>query len=339
MKTYLLSLLFMSSLFAGTYDDTYSPLDEKGTNINKSLDQFMYGDFAEILRFDAMSYSGGDFDSDSKKSFDDMVATIKNYISDGKEIKIKVIGHVGEDSDEDEAVQDSQGFAVDMATKLEDNNISKEIIYVENRGFKDPAYTSGTSEGVDLSNRVMVTMYVLPKKKVVEGDDDNDGVVNSKDKCPNTPEGVKVDEDGCCLDDDKDGVCNYMDDCPNTMQGLNVDEKGCPISMTVRDNFKTDSWELSSDGVENAHNFAKFLDENPAYKVKITGHTDSTGSEKHNMELSLKRATSLKDALVKDGIAEDRLTVEGKGESAPIETNKTKEGRAANRRIEVQLFY
>ena len=77
----------------------------------------------------------------------------------------------------------------------------------------------------------------------------------------------------------------------------------------------------------------------PAYKASIVGHTDSTGSDKHNQTLSEKRAEKVKSMLVEDGVPADRLSASGKGESMPVASNKTKAGRAENRRIEVELSH
>ncbi|MCL7984495.1 MAG: thrombospondin type 3 repeat-containing protein, partial [marine benthic group bacterium] len=60
-------------------------------------------------------------------------------------------------------------------------------------------------------------------------DSDGDGVPDDRDLCPNTPEGVMVDENGCPFDDDMDGVPNYLDNCPDTPQGATVDAAGCPM--------------------------------------------------------------------------------------------------------------
>jgi OOP family OmpA-OmpF porin len=60
-------------------------------------------------------------------------------------------------------------------------------------------------------------------------DSDNDGVVDSLDKCPGTPVGVVVDKDGCPLDTDKDGIADYLDKCPGTPAGVAVDKDGCPL--------------------------------------------------------------------------------------------------------------
>jgi len=60
-------------------------------------------------------------------------------------------------------------------------------------------------------------------------DSDNDGVVDSLDKCPSTPAGVKVDANGCPVDSDNDGVADYLDKCPSTPAGVKVDVNGCPV--------------------------------------------------------------------------------------------------------------
>lgn len=62
-----------------------------------------------------------------------------------------------------------------------------------------------------------------------EGDSDLDGVLDSKDLCPETPLGIKVDQFGCPFDSDKDGVPDYLDECPDTPQGVKVDKHGCPL--------------------------------------------------------------------------------------------------------------
>ena len=80
---------------------------------------------------------------------------------------------------------------------------------------------------------------------------------------------------------------------------------------------------------------SKAIKEHAGFKVKVIGHTDSDGSDATNLALSQKRAESVKQALVKDyGIDESQITTDGKGESNPVADNKTKEGKAANRRVE-----
>ena len=83
--------------------------------------------------------------------------------------------------------------------------------------------------------------------------------------------------------------------------------------------------------------FAAYMNEFADSKVAITGHTDSTGPESYNQALSVKRAQDVVDYLAGKGIAADRMTVSGMGESAPIADNATKAGRAKNRRVEVEI--
>ncbi len=80
------------------------------------------------------------------------------------------------------------------------------------------------------------------------------------------------------------------------------------------------------------------IKKDPAMKVEIQGHTDSIGSAKYNMGLSKRRANAVRNYFIKKcGIAPDRLTAVGFGEARPIASNKTKEGRAKNRRVELKL--
>jgi outer membrane protein OmpA-like peptidoglycan-associated protein len=80
---------------------------------------------------------------------------------------------------------------------------------------------------------------------------------------------------------------------------------------------------------------ATILKSNAGIKVKIIGHTDSDGADAANLELSKKRSEAVKTALVRDwGVDASSLETDGKGESSPVGDNKTKEGKAQNRRVE-----
>lgn len=141
------------------------------------------------------------------------------------------------------------------------------------------------------------------------------------------------------VDSDKDGVFDPQDKCPATPAGFKVDADGCPVKATLHLNFATNSNKVDAAGNAKVAAFGAFLKDSPAYKASIVGHTDSTASDVYNQKLSEKRAEIVKDMLIKGGVDASRLSASGKGESQPVATNKTKEGRAENRRIEVELSH
>lgn len=142
------------------------------------------------------------------------------------------------------------------------------------------------------------------------------------------------------LDSDKDGVIDSADKCPSTPAGYKVDAEGCPIKATLHLNFKFDTdTVVDADGTAKVNAFASFMKESPAYNANIVGHTDSVGKEAYNQKLSEKRAEIVKSMLVDRGVDASRLTTSGKGELMPVASNKTKAGRAENRRIEVDLTH
>ncbi len=165
-------------------------------------------------------------------------------------------------------------------------------------------------------------------------DSDRDGVADYKDKCPDTPKGVAVDITGCPIDSDRDGVPDYRDECPNTPEGAKVDSKGCLIEAKLEIYFDLDSAEIKPEYYPEIEKFARYLKENPHIKIEIQGHTDSSGSDEYNLILSQKRAEAVKKVLVEEfGIDPDRIVAKGYGETMPIASNDTPEGRAKNRRV------
>ena len=85
-------------------------------------------------------------------------------------------------------------------------------------------------KAIGITNDMFFTAFTgISYSFLTEFDSDGDGVVDSKDMCPDTPTGIKVDENGCPLDSDKDGVPDYLDDCPGTPKGAPVDKTGCPL--------------------------------------------------------------------------------------------------------------
>ena len=102
--------------------------------------------------------------------------------------------------------------------------------------------------------------------------------------------------------------------------------------------FPSDSAVVDPAYYPEIQDFAKYMEQNPEKTAVINGHTDSTGSAAYNQKLSEKRAVSVKNEIVKQGISAERLEAKGYGEEKPIASNKTREGRQKNRRVEAEVY-
>jgi outer membrane protein OmpA-like peptidoglycan-associated protein len=101
--------------------------------------------------------------------------------------------------------------------------------------------------------------------------------------------------------------------------------------------FETNSSKLKGEHFEALDSLARFLQRYPTLDVEVTGHTDSTGTERHNVALSTRRAEAVADYLVEHGAIFDRIAYEGFGSSRPITSNATEQGRGRNRRVDVRI--
>lgn len=168
-------------------------------------------------------------------------------------------------------------------------------------------------------------------------DQDRDGVVDKNDACPFTPEGVAVDSRGCALDGDGDGVPDYRDQCPDTPAGTVVDTNGCSLALVKLEgiHFEFDSANLTAEAKSILDGALTAIRSSSSQNLNVEGHTDSTGSDSYNLDLSQRRAEAVVDYLVGHGIDRARLGAKGFGESAPVGTNDSAAGRAQNRRVEI----
>ena len=101
--------------------------------------------------------------------------------------------------------------------------------------------------------------------------------------------------------------------------------------------FATNKTTILPESEAALNDLATFMKQHPGVTVRITGHTDNVGSDEANMRLSEGRAKAVRDALVQRGIEAGRIEAEGKGETEPVATNDTEEGRARNRRVEFTI--
>ena len=173
-------------------------------------------------------------------------------------------------------------------------------------------------------------------------DADGDGVTDADDECP-TVAGPAANK-GCPWPDrDGDGVLDKDDQCPD-VKGT-VANNGCPevteaVKTALNAYAKTILFDTGKSTIKSAsagvlNDITAILKEYPEANFSIGGHTDSTGREAFNQTLSESRAKAVHDYLVANGINDDRLSSKGYGETMPIDSNKTRDGRRANRRVEV----
>jgi OOP family OmpA-OmpF porin len=192
---------------------------------------------------------------------------------------------------------------------------------------------------------------LLDKTCAIE-DADKDTVEDWTDKCPDTPAGMKVNALGCEIDTDGDGVLDSADKCPTvyarTPDGCPVVEAApapapvpapaaepAPMVILGDVNFAFDSAVLKPNAKEKIDKAVAHIQKMSDETFELLGHTDSIGTEEYNMGLSQRRVDAVRNAMIKAGVAPERLTARGYGETKPIATNSTKEGRAQNRRVEL----
>jgi outer membrane protein OmpA-like peptidoglycan-associated protein len=190
-----------------------------------------------------------------------------------------------------------------------------------------------------------------------EADNDSDGVIDGQDQCPEEAEDFDgfEDEDGCPeWDNDQDGVLDSDDRCPGTEPGAQVDEFGCAITPVIPEpvvpvkpvalppadilegvNFASGSSDLLPESIDVLLELAFTLQENPERRIEVRGHTDATGNAALNLDLSQRRAQSVRASLIDMGVAPGRITAVGYGQDFPIADNGTRAGRAKNRRVEI----
>jgi OOP family OmpA-OmpF porin len=138
------------------------------------------------------------------------------------------------------------------------------------------------------------------------------------------------------MDSDGDGVPDHLDKCPGTPKGATVDDQGCWIIGTIH--FDFDKSDILSDAIPVLSEIGDVMMKNPGLKMNINGFTDNIGSMEYNQALSERRAQAAKNYLVEQGIDSDRFSINGFSYTMPVAPNDTEEGRRMNRRVEFAPF-
>jgi len=172
-------------------------------------------------------------------------------------------------------------------------------------------------------------------------DTDGDGVADQFDKDNNTPAGATVDASGRVLDTDGDGIPDYKDTCP-TEKGA-AELNGCPSATSMDGKsavsgnniqFEFNSSVLTTDSYGTLDRMSAELRGTSSAKISLAGHASAEGTPDYNQQLSLDRANAVKTYLVNSGVDAKKIAAMGYGESRPIASNETEEGRMKNRRVE-----
>ncbi|MEE1887020.1 OmpA family protein [Pseudomonas carassii] len=161
-----------------------------------------------------------------------------------------------------------------------------------------------------------------------DGDEDGDGVFDRRDRCPDTPAGTQVNHMGCPLP-------QYPASAPQpepaaTPEVITLDDQGQVL-------FAFDSAKLTQGAQQRLQGLLPKLNDPSVASVKVIGFTDSVGSDSYNQRLSERRASGVAEYLISQGLAPNKVTSQGRGESEPVADNDTDEGRSRNRRVELHL--
>ncbi|MFV8752369.1 OmpA family protein [Nannocystaceae bacterium ST9] len=265
----------------------------------------------------------------------------------------------GYDDDVDdcpESPEDFDGFEDENGCPDEDNDQDKVLDAAE---LVDGIWSNNDQkEGVDCRNDPEDIDEFEDEDGCPDPDNDKDGLIDHPEKidqCPNEAEDFDKweDEDGCPdPDNDQDTFLDGVDGCPNEPEDVDGDQDtdGCPdlaakidpcaIRLDGKIMFDSNKHDLESVKFRDVNH--KLLDDlvtvlknNPDITIEIGGHTDSKSSDSYNLKLSQRRVDSVRTYLINKGIKDTRVTAKGYGEAVPVDTNKTKEGRENNRRVEI----
>lgn len=333
-KLLLTSLVCASTLFAqsnyqyeitpmigGTFTEGNLDLERNyanfGLSIAENLDDSMFDqvELGFLRSVQEVDYDGNNGDTGITRVFTNV---IKEYELSAKSSLYALIG-AGIEIFDDEKLGNETGlfgnYGIGYKYKL-DNDMAIKFdlrhLIETDHGDNNLLYTVGLSIPFGKKGVQEAPVSTMPmKEKMVynhmEKDSDNDLVNDNMDKCPTTPAGARVDNDGCAV-----------------MVNLNI-------------NFETNSSVVQPRYNQKIVDFANYMKEYPRVSADIEAHTDSVGSDASNQILSERRADSTVRELKEQNIDASRLKAVGHGEQMPIASNKTEEGKAKNRRVQAAI--
>lgn len=162
-----------------------------------------------------------------------------------------------------------------------------------------------------------------------DGDEDDDGVFDRRDRCPGTPPNTPVHHNGCPI---KEYAGTPAEAEPESIEMV----ESVRVELDVKFDFNKS--DVKEDSQADIKSLADFMKQYPQTTTTVEGHTDTVGSDAYNQGLSERRANAVRDVLVNQhGIESSRVSSVGYGESRPVADNDTDSGRAINRRVEAEV--
>lgn len=223
---------------------------------------------------------------------------------------------------------------------------------VTKNGCPDDTDGDGIHDGLDACVNVSGIANNNPKKNGCPLDSDDDGIADTSDACPSEAGSASSDPkyNGCVADPDGDGIQFGADACPKEKGSADPDPKqnGCPKFVRVtkdeivtskpiefvtygKNRFETVS-PISDDVLKEVRDA---IEQNPNIEqVEVQGHTDDSGNEQFNLNLSQKRADTVRDWLIAAGVPAQKLVAKGYGFEKPLADNRIRTGRQKNRRVQ-----
>ena len=278
------------------------------------------------------------FGYDGKKfavyySYDYSLSNLRNYSSGSHEVTLifKLPVKIIPDSDHD-GVLDNKDNCKDQAGPKENNGCPW--------GDKD-------GDGLnDYDDKCPEIAGPIENKGCPWLDSDGDGVHDGIDNCKD--QAGPIENKGCPWGDkDNDGVTDNNDQCPLTKGS--IENHGCPvIEEKVKEQitkavdnleFENNSDKILSSSYPALDVLILLLKEKSDWSINLAGHTDNVGNDELNMDLSRRRAEAVKNYFISKGIQPIRITTEYFGETKPIDSNDTPQGRKKNRRVEMKLVF
>lgn len=215
-------------------------------------------------------------------------------------------------------------------------------------GDNDTLWDVGTGVSIKLTDRLSWRTAVRSYRYLGRDFEDGDVGVDSAlifrfggpRRTPASPAPQAAAAPAAVADSDGDGVPDSRDACSETPRTYAVDDRGCPIQveevarLELQVNFDFDRDVVKPEFLPEIRRVADFMSQYPEVIVELEGHTDSTGPEPYNQDLSQRRVNAVRDVLIGQfGISSSRITATGYGEMRPVASNSTAAGRAQNRRV------